>query len=922
MVKRNATVRMRAVGLIFFIVAGGMVIASRATHVAANNPLGLKGLQAVSCPAVNYCVAGGVDDMAVLFDGVWWIGAPSVAGLNPPAQSGSPRIEAVSCAAVDACVAVGNYDDANGTTHGLIENLNGGIWTATTAPLAGLSPAADGTWADLGSVSCPAVENCIAVGAYNAVASVVGGLIETLSGGTWSATTAPVAGLSPPASGPGNLLNVYCPDAGWCVAVGFYQASGGAEGVIETLSSGTWTAATAPVAGLSPPVGAGAETPRLTLVTCAAAGSCEAVGIYTDTSGHQQGLFEALSSGTWAATTTPTSGVPPGADPFTFLTGISCPATGSCTAVGSAGNDVIETLSGGTWTALPVPLDGLSTAPDGYGSQLNALSCAAVGTCVAVGSYNVPMYSNPQSFGSTAGLIETLSGGTWTATAAPTSGLSPSPTPDPNNVPTAIACAAVDACAAVGSYSAANGSLNPGLMETLSGGTWSATSLNDPGSCGAVPSAPSSTSTQQYQLHGSDGVTWQPLDPNTMCMTVAATKPETVLVSGTADLWVGAAGTNQDLGITVSDNGSAEELLAWKESGGNAGAGSPNAAHVQWLYSMNPGHTYVFMLSWKANQPSVGPIYAGAGPIVGAFSPTSLLAQPFPTGAPNFVAITTQPRLTNSDGATWQTLDPALHTTLAPASNSTAVLGLNADLWTSAAGYNQDIGIFVSDNGDAEQLVTWKESGGFAGTYSPNAVFATATLPMNSGHTYVFTVKWKTNINTNGSGATIWAGAGPLGHEFSPTDLLVEPVAAVDAAQAAVITSQPRLMNSDGGAWQPMDAALSLSASPRATGLVLLTANADLWTDTAGYNQDIGLFVSDGGGPDRLIAWKESGGFAGTFSPNAAFVQAGFGLESGHTYVFTVKWKANRSAPGATIYAGAGPIGGLFSPTRLAVETI
>jgi len=28
-------------------------------------------------------------------------------------------------------------------------------------------------------------------------------------------------------------------------------------------------------------------------------------------------------------------------------------------------------------------------------------------------------------------------------------------------------------------------------------------------------------------------------------------------------------------------------------------------------------------------------------------------------------------------------------------------------------------------------------------------------------------------------------------------------------------------------------------------------------------------------------------------------------------------WKTNKPASGATIYAGAGPIGGKFSPTRL-----
>jgi hypothetical protein len=43
-------------------------------------------------------------------------------------------------------------------------------------------------------------------------------------------------------------------------------------------------------------------------------------------------------------------------------------------------------------------------------------------------------------------------------------------------------------------------------------------------------------------------------------------------------------------------------------------------------------------------------------------------------------------------------------------------------------------------------------------------------------------------------------------------------------------------------------------------------------------------------------------------------------MTSGHTYVFKLKWKTNRNATGTAIYAGAGPIGGHFSPTRLTVE--
>jgi hypothetical protein len=102
--------------------------------------------------------------------------------------------------------------------------------------------------------------------------------------------------------------------------------------------------------------------------------------------------------------------------------------------------------------------------------------------------------------------------------------------------------------------------------------------------------------------------------------------------------------------------------------------------------------------------------------------------------------------------------------------------------------------------------------------------------------------------------------------------------------------------------------------------VAILGANADLWTANAGYNQDLAITRSVDGGPAQVIGWKESGGFAGTFSPNAAFNESPVLLAAGHSYTFSLEWKTNRPASGATIYAGAGPIGGAFSPTSLTLE--
>src|SRR5205823_13990563 len=98
--------------------------------------------------------------------------------------------------------------------------------------------------------------------------------------------------------------------------------------------------------------------------------------------------------------------------------------------------------------------------------------------------------------------------------------------------------------------------------------------------------------------------------------------------------------------------------------------------------------------------------------------------------------------------------------------------------------------------------------------------------------------------------------------------------------------------------------------------IAILGANADLWTANAGYNQDLGIDVNG-----ILQAWKESGGFAGTFSPNAAFVQTVLPMTAGTTYTIKLRWKTNKPAAGATISAGAGG-SAPFSPTRLTIQLL
>jgi hypothetical protein len=316
---------------------------------------------------------------------------------------------------------------------------------------------------------------------------------------------------------------------------------------------------------------------------------------------------------------------------------------------------------------------------------------------------------------------------------------------------------------------------------------------------------------------------------------------------------------------------------------------------------------------WYFSVASVNPVGSSAGAESNSVTPLSGVAP----GAALTAVSTLQYLLPDSDGTTWQVMDESnLAFTIDPSSSENVLLSANADLWTFNAGYNQDIGIEVTPGSGTPVLAAWKESGGFAGTFSPNAAFVETVYPMSAGTTYTVQIVWKTNKAA--IGATIAAGAGPIGSSFSPTRLTADVLPT--GYQSVVSTQQYSSINSNGSTWVELDAAhlVTTAFASSSAESVVVSGNADLWTANAGYNQDLGIFVSVNGATPVLVAWKESGGFAGTFSPNAAFVQAVYPMAAGNSYIFSLWWKANKPVNG-TIFVGAGPIGSAFSPTRLTV---
>lgn len=429
---------------------------------------------------------------------------------------------------------------------------------------------------------------------------------------------------------------------------------------------------------------------------------------------------------------------------------------------------------------------------------------------------------------------------------------------------------------------------------------------------GTVPPPPHSSvykavSTSQYLVPGGSVRSWRDIDPARLNLTITPAADSTVVLTGNADLVSSRAGFHQDLAISV--NG---QPVTWKESTEPTPyAPRDTVAHA--VVSFKKGFTYTVRLQWKTDGPDIG---TGEGPGRKDVSPTWLTAEVIPNGSATTVstAATTQRYvLAGSDGKTWKDLDGLARLTLhiTPVTDSTAILSGNADLFSSSAGYSQDLGINV--NG---QTVAWKESASPLPN-GPNDTFVHAAIPLKKGVSYTVKLQWKASRPDPG---TIWAGAGPLGGKYSPTWLTAEVIPAGSATTVSTVSSNGRyaLTGSDGKTWKDVDSAskLTLRITPAADSTAILSGSADLATSATGYNPDLGVFISGGSyGSGQMVSWKEDGGLAPS-SFNGAFVHAIISLQKGVIYTIKLQWKASKPGP-SSIVTGASPVPTGYSPTSL-----
>jgi hypothetical protein len=243
----------------------------------------------------------------------------------------------------------------------------------------------------------------LAIAAFSAVAagSAGGGAVQAArtafpAAASWGrAIEVPGLGILNK-DGYAQVTSLSCASAGSCAAGGYYSSDRRGDGFVATERDGVWGKAIE-VPGLAAlDAGGGAE---VLSVSCARAGSCAAGGIYADRSFNPQGFVVAERNGVWgkaievpglgALNKDPNNGY--GAE----VDSISCASAGNCSYGGiylarhSAQQGFVAAERNGVWgKAIEIP--GLGALNKDGGAEVASVSCASAGNCVVGGSYVGP----------------------------------------------------------------------------------------------------------------------------------------------------------------------------------------------------------------------------------------------------------------------------------------------------------------------------------------------------------------------------------------------------------------------------------------------------------------------------------------------------------------------------------------------------
>jgi hypothetical protein len=380
-------------------------------------------------------------------------GALTALAAGPASASASPQVinaslSSVSCPAANNCMAVGSFLGMIPGTSGfqtfpLAEHWNGSAWTVLPTP----APRHPGGGELLVSVSCTTGTSCMAVGQIQ-VEVPPGVTIQHPFAESWNGTKWRIVPTPKMAHTGATLNGVSCTSASDCMAVG--DVGTPQNDTMFTLAE-RWNGTAWTVVGTPQTPGGTA----LNTVSCTSPGACMAAGFsnFNNGTGDSVSLAEQWNGAAWQRRATPSPG---SGDVFG---GVACTSPAACIAVGGHRtqnrNEVTlaEQWNGTGWQVLASP------NPRGFGvAGMGGVSCPAAAACMGVGSWTDP--TGESSFN----LAEAWNGTSWAILRTPSPGST-------NNELSGVSCTSPSSCMAVGDFIGLGNGMT--LAESWNGTTWS-----------------------------------------------------------------------------------------------------------------------------------------------------------------------------------------------------------------------------------------------------------------------------------------------------------------------------------------------------------------------------------------------------------------------------------------------------------------
>ena len=427
----------------------------------------LAGMAIISCllAAGTATVTGAGEATAAPLAAPW--GTAQALVLPPVINFGQfATINSIACPTAGNCTAVGHFTDAHGNVAAIAASEVDHVWAAAVQPFGTIEPSI--TAPDLLSVSCSSPGNCAAVGVETVNQAWTDGLLLGESNGTWNSS------LSWGEYDKGTTFSpVSCPpkSAGACTAGGYYvDASGKQQALLLTQSAGPigWSPITIPgLAGLN----AGGSA-AVGSVSCPSKGDCAAGGYYTDGNGNRQAFTVTERNGAWKNAREVAGALNSGG--HAQVNSMSCASGGNCVAAGQYFRYVAPNVStqafeatekNGTWSsAQRVPGTGSLNA--GGVALVNSVSCVP-----GTGSLNCALGGRYQDKnGAAQSFVDVLKNGSWKQATEIGSG---------HNLGgyaqvSTVSCPSAGNCAAGGSYLSAPGSSQryQAFVVSLKGFAW------------------------------------------------------------------------------------------------------------------------------------------------------------------------------------------------------------------------------------------------------------------------------------------------------------------------------------------------------------------------------------------------------------------------------------------------------------------